>query len=195
MRQEYLQNPRLHVSGYSIVPVRAYGERTETIGAGAKPLASPLLSKPEGVMENGPVQVARRGSDRYGLENRWRISVAPAPELSNDLIAEKDRIGKSESVSAPVSPPDPLAKLDAELAAFERMRGDLLAMHRGRFVAIHHGRLIDVDDDEFLLAGRIEDKARREGAIAICKVCEHKGETASDYPYCDFDSPIPEEDP
>jgi len=81
------------------------------------------------------------------------------------------------------------SKLDVELAAFETQRSYLLRCYRGLFVAIHRGVVIDVDKDDFELAQRIEDLAIREGAIAICRVCELCEE--KDTPerlYADFES-------
>ena len=63
-------------------------------------------------------------------------------------------------------------KLDSELAAFERLRPALLKTHRGLFVAIHHGAVIDADTDGFRLAAKTEERATREGPIAICQVLE-----------------------
>ncbi len=79
----------------------------------------------------------------------------------------------------------PYHKLDLELDAFERLRPDLLKTHRGLFVAIHGGAVVDSDTDEFALAARIEDIARREGAIAVCQVRE-KVETEELFPLLDY---------
>ncbi len=79
----------------------------------------------------------------------------------------------------------PYEKLDLELSAFERMRPELLKTHRGLFVAIHDGAVVDSDSDEFALAARIEELARREGAIAVCQVREKNG-SEEPFPILDY---------
>ena len=79
-------------------------------------------------------------------------------------------------------------KLSEELEAFERLRPRLLDAHRGEFVAIHRGQVIGTDADEFRLAARIEDTARREGPVAICKVTDASAQPG-EYPYAHFESP------
>ncbi|MBM4038773.1 MAG: hypothetical protein FJ290_09680 [Planctomycetes bacterium] len=95
----------------------------------------------------------------------------------------------AQAKTLPHEPPaqatEPYAKLDLELAAFERLRPELLKTHRGLFVAIHEGAVVDSDTDEFALAARIEDLARREGAIAVCQVRE-KVETEEPFPLLGF---------
>jgi len=89
--------------------------------------------------------------------------------------------------SAKALPPKPQAqgersedKLDRELAAFERLKPSLLQTHRGLYVAIHHGTVIGADTDDFRLAALVEERARREGPIAICQVAE-TGETNGEW--------------
>ena len=96
-----------------------------------------------------------------------------------------DRAGTRDSKGAPTSPS---AKLKRELSAFQRLRPKLLESRLGQFVAIHRGQVIDSDADEFRLAARIEDTARREGPVAICKVTDASAQPA-DYPYAHFESP------
>ncbi|MBM4033212.1 MAG: hypothetical protein FJ291_15715 [Planctomycetes bacterium] len=86
-----------------------------------------------------------------------------------------------------------MRKLDLELRAFERLRPELLKTHPGLFVAIHHGAVLAADADDFRLAAQVEDLARREGPIAICRVCEHERVEEGDEPFVHFDSVYPEE--
>ncbi len=65
-----------------------------------------------------------------------------------------------------------VVKLTRELRAFKRLLPELLKTHAGLYVAIHHGRLIAADTDDFRLAALVAERARREGAIAICQVVE-----------------------
>jgi hypothetical protein len=72
------------------------------------------------------------------------------------------------------------------------MKPGALAEHRGRFVAVNRGKVIDSDADDLRLAARIEKKAIREGAIAICWVGDEgeaktPGSNESDFA---FESPL-----
>ncbi len=48
--------------------------------------------------------------------------------------------------------------LEREMAAYERMKSDLLKTHKGQYVAILDGQLIDADSDEVALAKRVYAK-------------------------------------
>lgn len=48
--------------------------------------------------------------------------------------------------------------LQKEIAAFERMKSELLNTHKGKQVAILHGQLVDCDDDKRVLARRVYAK-------------------------------------
>lgn len=49
------------------------------------------------------------------------------------------------------------AQMEAEVAAFERQKSELLAGYEGQYVAIYQGNLIDHDDDITALAVRIDE--------------------------------------
>ena len=46
--------------------------------------------------------------------------------------------------------------MDAEIAAYEAMHGELVKKFLGQYVAIYQGRLVDHDDDPVVLHQRIE---------------------------------------
>jgi len=48
--------------------------------------------------------------------------------------------------------------LQKEIAAFERMKPELLNTHKGKHVAILNGQLVDSDDDKRVLAKRVYAK-------------------------------------
>lgn len=50
------------------------------------------------------------------------------------------------------------AQMEAELAAFEEQKPQLLAQHEGRYVAMRTGKVIDNDADKLKLAMRIEER-------------------------------------
>ena len=81
-------------------------------------------------------------------------------------------------------------KLDVELEAFEALKPGLLKDFPGLFVAIHNGEVIDWDKDDFCLAERIEERARREGPIAICMVAREGDQALHAYPDAGFESPF-----
>lgn len=49
-----------------------------------------------------------------------------------------------------------------EVAAYQAMHTDLMAQHVGKYVAIHQGQLIDYDEDELALLGRLNAHYPRE---------------------------------
>jgi len=55
--------------------------------------------------------------------------------------------------SAPERPPDP--DFDAEVAAFERLKPELLKRYPGRVVAIHQGQVVEVGDDKMDVLKRV----------------------------------------
>lgn len=63
----------------------------------------------------------------------------------------------------------PLAELEREAAALERMLPELLATRAGEYVAVRGGRVIDHDADEFALARRVEGE-HRSNFVLIRKV-------------------------
>lgn len=50
------------------------------------------------------------------------------------------------------------AQMEAELAAFERQKQELIARYAGRYVAVHAGKVIDDDSDKIELATRIDEQ-------------------------------------
>jgi hypothetical protein len=92
------------------------------------------------------------GSVRYVISKRITGYVTPlriSVEMPVDkLIASLPAAGESA--------------FDREKAAFDRMLAALLASHSGKFVAVQGGQVIDMDDDEFALAQRIERDHRGE---------------------------------
>jgi hypothetical protein len=64
-----------------------------------------------------------------------------------------------------------LAKLDVEIAAYERMYPELRQKYLGQWVAVHEQKLIDHDDDRAVLYGRVRATYRRT-AVLIRQVTE-----------------------
>ena len=62
--------------------------------------------------------------------------------------------------------------LEKEIAAFERMKPQLLHTHKGKHIAILNGQLIDADDDKRTLARRVYAKYGYR-TILITEVLEH----------------------
>jgi len=102
-------------------------------------------------------------------------------------------LGASRAEGAPpAGQPQGTEKLDGELRAFEAMKPGALAEYRGRFVAVHRGKVVDSDADDLRLAARIEKRAIREGAIAVCWVGD-EGDTETPAPdgiASAFESPL-----
>jgi hypothetical protein len=49
------------------------------------------------------------------------------------------------------------AQMEAEIAAFERQKPQLLAQYQGRYVAMRAGKVVDDDSDKVELAMRIDE--------------------------------------
>ena len=47
------------------------------------------------------------------------------------------------------------AEMSREEAAYQTMHNELFEKYAGQFVAVHGGKLVDVDDDELVLAARV----------------------------------------
>lgn len=67
-----------------------------------------------------------------------------------------------------------LAKLDTEIAAYERMYPELRQKYLGQWVAVHEQKLVDHDDDRAALYGRVRATYRRT-AVLIRQVTEQPG--------------------
>jgi hypothetical protein len=68
----------------------------------------------------------------------------------------------SEPITLPAPmvslPPPPRTKWEREYQAFQRLRPQLLATHRGRYVAIHDEQVVDSGDDKLAVALRVLSK-------------------------------------
>jgi len=191
MYQDYGQSLLVRECGYGVAVGASFRETGETRRARRRRLKL-TLSKAGRVSENEPGHLERREDERNAIGNRsLRFEEGPR----SDLIVDRETGPLIGMAGRPAATVDAGGKLGAELAAFERMRADLLEKYRGRFVAIHRGQVVDDDCDEFSLGARIEERARREGAIAICRVSDAPAEGVPEYPYYHFESPMVREEP
>lgn len=67
-----------------------------------------------------------------------------------------------------------LAKLDAEIAAYEQLHPELRQKYFGHWVALHEQKLVDHDSDRAALYGRVRARYGRT-AVLIRQVTEQPG--------------------
>lgn len=81
-------------------------------------------------------------------------------ELEREFVRISREVRGTISKASSVSPTARELTFEREAAAFDRMLPELLGTKSGKFVAVRDGQVIDVDDDEFALARRIEQGYR-----------------------------------
>jgi hypothetical protein len=75
-------------------------------------------------------------------------------------------MGGKRSINDPITSPTitveltrpPQTKWEREHRAFQQKLPELLTTHRGKYVAFHDGQLVDIGDDELVLASRVRAK-------------------------------------
>ena len=82
----------------------------------------------------------------------------PGGRTENYLGYIADLIERSRVVLPIVHVHPQRAQMEAELAAFERQKQELIARYAGRYVAVHAGKVIDDDSDKIELATRIDEQ-------------------------------------
>jgi len=91
-------------------------------------------------------------------EKATQEPVATAIETMIRLLRELNSLS-SAGAEQETAPQDPwLPFFELELAAFQKALPSLLKSHPGKYVAMLGGEIVDEDNDEFALAGRIEDR-------------------------------------
>jgi hypothetical protein len=56
-------------------------------------------------------------------------------------------------------------KIVREEEAYRQQHAQLLAQYAGRFIAVHEGQVVDADDDELVLYGRIRERFSMMGVL------------------------------
>lgn len=98
------------------------------------------------------------------MDIRVTVTIPQHVYLQAHRVAEREQRSVDEVLNealtvafSPVHVHPQRAQMEAELAAFERQKQQLLAQYEGRYVAMRAGEVIDDDADKVRLATRIDE--------------------------------------